>query len=183
MLCTSVTLQRQGAMWLHMRASIWAVVTNTGQQPEELVSANPLGKIPTLVLDDGRVVFRQPGHYAISESRIEEFLHCFRTNADKRTRKRKCWKALADGIHDCALAIVYELPCVRKGASGLDRRAVAQKVRALDHLNIITRLPKITTGHRRAPCSVICPCASPAEWERSQPPSRAGSAFDENSRS
>ena len=37
--------------------AIEAVQVNTEQEPADLVGANPLGKIPVLVLDDGRAVF------------------------------------------------------------------------------------------------------------------------------
>lgn len=125
-----------------------AVVTNTGQQPEELVSANPLGKIPTLVLDDGRVVFdsRAITQYLNRESKNA----LFPRNADKRT-EAEVLEALADGICDCALAIVYERrmrPEEKVHQDWIDGqwRKIA---RALDHLNANPpNLPKkITTGH------------------------------------
>jgi glutathione S-transferase len=125
-----------------------AVVTNTGQQPEELVSANPLGKIPTLVLDDGRVVFdsRAITQYLNRESKNA----LFPRNADKRT-EAEVLEALADGICDCALAIVYERrmrPEEKVHQDWIDGqwRKIA---RALDHLNANPpKLPKkITTGH------------------------------------
>jgi len=125
-----------------------AVVTNTGQQPEELVSANPLGKIPTLVLDDGRVVFdsRAITQYLNRESKNA----LFPRNADKRT-EAEVLEALADGICDCALAIVYERrmrPEEKVHQEWIDGqwRKIA---RALDHLNANPpKLPKkITTGH------------------------------------
>src|SRR5688500_155494 len=34
-----------------------ARIVDTNADPEQLVSANPLGKIPTLVLDDGSAIF------------------------------------------------------------------------------------------------------------------------------
>lgn len=125
-----------------------AVVTNTGQQPEELVSANPLGKIPTLVLDDGRVVFdsRAITQYLNRESKNA----LFPRNAEKRT-EAEVLEALADGICDCALAIVYERrmrPEEKVHQDWIDGqwRKIA---RALDHLNANPpKLPKkITTGH------------------------------------
>lgn len=125
-----------------------AVITNTGQQPEELISANPLGKIPTLVLDDGRVVFdsRAITQYLNRESKNA----LFPRNADKRT-EAEVMEALADGICDCALAIVYERrmrPEEKVHQEWIDGqwRKIA---RALDHLNASPpKLPKkITTGH------------------------------------
>jgi len=36
------------------------VATNTREKPEEIVPLNPLGKIPTLVTDDGAILFDSP---------------------------------------------------------------------------------------------------------------------------
>lgn len=82
-----------------------AVPVKTAERPAELVSANPLGKIPTLVLDDGRAIF---------DSRaITQYLNRLSKNAllprnpDKRI-EAEVLEALADGICDCALSMVYE---------------------------------------------------------------------------
>jgi glutathione S-transferase len=85
--------------------AIEAVPVNTSERPAQLIAANPLGKIPTLVLDDGRSLY---------DSRaITQYLNrlsknaLFPRNPDKRI-EAEVLEALADGICDCALSMVYE---------------------------------------------------------------------------
>ncbi|KAB2698059.1 glutathione S-transferase [Ochrobactrum sp. GPK 3] len=82
-----------------------SVVVNTSAEPENLITANPLGKIPTLVTDDGKAVF---------DSRaITQYLNrvsgnkLFPRNAEKRTDAER-YEAIADGLADVLLAHVYE---------------------------------------------------------------------------
>lgn len=79
--------------------------TKTDEQPAQLIAVNPLGKIPTLILDDGLTIY---------DSRaITQYLNRVSKNAllprnpDKRT-EAEVLEALADGICDCALSMVYE---------------------------------------------------------------------------
>ena len=90
---------------LYAGLTIEAVPTKTDDEPANLIDANPLGKIPTLVLDDGRTIY---------DSRaITQYLNrlsknaLFPRNPDKRT-EAEVLEALADGICDCALSMVYE---------------------------------------------------------------------------
>ncbi len=82
-----------------------AVPVQTSERPAQLVAANPLGKIPTLVLDDGRSIFdsRAITQYLNRESKNA----LFPRNPDKRI-EAEVLEALADGICDCALSMVYE---------------------------------------------------------------------------
>jgi len=82
-----------------------AVTVETSTPSEEFLRANPLGKIPVLVLEDGDTIF---------DSRaITQYLNrlsgnkLFPRNPAKRTDAERL-EALADGICDCALAHVYE---------------------------------------------------------------------------
>lgn len=75
-------------------------------QENEVNAHNPLGKIPTLVLDDGTAIY---------DSRvIVEFLDNMAANSrlipqDKRERVAvRRWEALADGVLDAGLLIRYE---------------------------------------------------------------------------
>lgn len=81
------------------------VPVQTSDRPAELIGANPLGKIPTLLLDDGRSIFdsRAITQYLNRESKNA----LFPRNPDKRT-EAEVLEALADGICDCALSMVYE---------------------------------------------------------------------------
>lgn len=82
-----------------------SVVVTTSDEPENLISANPLGKIPTLLNDDGKGVY---------DSRaIMQYLNrvsgnkLFPRNAEKRTDAER-YEAIADGLADVLLAHVYE---------------------------------------------------------------------------
>lgn len=82
-----------------------AVVTDTANPDEAFLQANPLGKIPVLIGDDGESVF--------DSTAIMQHLNrlsgngIFPRNAARRTEAERM-EALADGICDCALAHVYE---------------------------------------------------------------------------
>jgi glutathione S-transferase len=83
-----------------------AVTVDTSKNPPQLVDANPLGKIPVLVLDDGTAVFDSR---AITQqlNRMAAGSPLFPRNAAKRLEAERL-EALADGICDCLLAHVYE---------------------------------------------------------------------------
>ena len=82
-----------------------AVIVDTNQRPPELIQANPLGKIPTLLTDEGDAVFDSR---AITQhlNRVSGGA-LFPRNAVKRGEAERL-EALADGICDCLLAHVYE---------------------------------------------------------------------------
>jgi glutathione S-transferase len=132
----------------HAGIACEAVVVDTNADPALLVRNNPLGKIPVLVPDD------EP---AIYDSRaITQYLNrksgnaLFPRNAAKRTDAERL-EALADGIADCLLAIVYERrfrPEERIHQPWLDRQW-SKVERSLDHLVANTpKLPsKIHAGH------------------------------------
>jgi len=124
-----------------------AVTTDTNAEPADLLGANPLGKIPVIVLDDGTAVY---------DSRvITQYLNrlsgnrLFPRNADKRLAAENL-EALADGICDCLLAHVYERrsrPDDKVHQPWLDKQW-SKALRGLDRLNAEPpKLPKkITTG-------------------------------------
>lgn len=82
------------------------VLCNPFEDATELKSFNPLGKIPTLVLDDGRAVY--------DSTVICEYLDRLNTNRElvpssNDTRLLvNTWQALADGIVDASYNIVME---------------------------------------------------------------------------
>ena len=82
-----------------------AAVVATSEEPHLLTDANPLGKIPTLILKDGTAVYDSRG--------ITHFLHrksggkLYPRKDEKRTQA-EVLEALCDGITDSLLAIVYE---------------------------------------------------------------------------
>lgn len=81
------------------------VRTETATQPPELVRANPLGKIPVLVLDNGEAVYdsRAITHHfdRVSGGRL------YPRESEAR-RHAEVLEALCDGICDALLAHVYE---------------------------------------------------------------------------
>ncbi|MFA6156880.1 glutathione S-transferase family protein [Mesorhizobium sp.] len=119
----------------------------TEEKPTVLMDANPLGKIPVLVLDDRRSIY---------DSRvITQYLNrlsknaLFPRNPDKRL-EAEVLEAMADGICDCALSMVYERrmrPEEMVYQPWLDRQW-AKITAALDLLNANPpKLPsKITAG-------------------------------------
>lgn len=118
----------------HLGLQVEAVIFDTGKPTEEFLKANPLGKIPTWVSDDGEAVFdsRAITQYLNRESGDK----LFPRNPSKRLEAERL-EALADGICDCALAYTYELrlrPEEKVHQPWLDRQWI-KVARALDMLN------------------------------------------------
>jgi glutathione S-transferase len=110
------------------------VKVETGPQPEELISVNPLGKIPSLVLDKGEAVYD-------SRTIIQHLNRISRGALFPRTSGRRLeaelLEALSDGICDCLLAHVYERrmrPPEKVHQPWLDLQW-AKALRSLDRLN------------------------------------------------
>lgn len=145
-----------------------ARVVDTNADPAELLSANPLGKIPTLVLDDGSAIFdsRAITRYLdqLSGRRL------YPRDAEKRLRSERL-EALADGIADCAIAHVYERrlrPAEKVHQPWLDRQW-AKVVRALDHLDgNLPRLGKSADAGQIALRATLgyLSLRFPGEWEK-----------------
>ncbi len=72
----------------------------------ELFAANPLGKIPALILDDGQVLYDSPVicHYLNEISESADLL----PGKQQSRYQVLCWEALADGLVDAAYNIVME---------------------------------------------------------------------------
>ena len=94
---------RIAAAWCGIDAE--ARIVDTSAPPAELLAANPLGKIPVLITDEGDAIF---------DSRvITQYLNrqsggaLFPRKADRRLQAERL-EALADGICDCLLAHIYE---------------------------------------------------------------------------
>lgn len=81
------------------------VVTDTSAEPADLLAANPLGKIPALVLDNGGVLYDSP---VICEyfDRLSGNLLIPQTTEAWLQAKRT--EALADGTAEAAMAVLYE---------------------------------------------------------------------------
>lgn len=117
-----------------------AIKVNTSEEPALLIAANPLGKIPTLITDEGKGIFDSRG--------ITHYLHrlsgkkLYPSKDEKRT-DAEVLEALCDGITDSLLEIVYEKrfrPTEFVYQPAMDKQW-KKVVRGLDHLE--ANLPKI----------------------------------------
>ena len=162
--------------------SLEARIVDTTKQPPELMSANPLGKIPVLIADDGEAIFdsRAITQYLnrLSGNRL------FPRNPAKRTEAERL-EALADGIADCALAHVYERrsrPEEMVHQPWLDKQW-DKVLRALDHLNDSPpRLSSKVTGGQIALRATLgyLDLRFPGKWEKGRGKIRRWAArFDE----
>lgn len=117
----------------HAGLAAETVSVDTNADPAELLAANPLGKIPTLLTDEGLAVYdsRAIMHYIDRQTRGS----LYPRNPAKRTEV-EVLEATADGICDSLLAIVYERrmrPEEKVHQPWIDRQW-AKVERALDHL-------------------------------------------------
>ena len=120
---------------------IEAKAVSTEPPSDELLAANPLGKIPVLITDQGESVY---------DSRtITQYLNRLSGGAvlprkAERRLEAERMEALADGICDCLLVIMYERrfkPEDKLHQPWMDRQW-EKAVRALDHLS--GHLPRMT---------------------------------------
>jgi glutathione S-transferase len=76
-------------------------------EPNELGRVNPLGKVPALELDDGRVLVSSPviAEYIDARYPKPRFIP---EDLESRTEVRR-WEALADGTMDAVSATLYEI--------------------------------------------------------------------------
>lgn len=163
------TKVRMAAQYAGLAAE--AVVADTAKDPADLLAANPLGKIPALVTDDGLAVFdsRAIMNYIDRQSRGA----LYPRNAAKRTEV-DVLEATADGICDCLLAIVYERrsrPEDMVYQPWIDRQW--QKVeRALDHLEAnMPRLGKKPNAGHFALAAMLryIELRFAGQWQRGRP--------------
>jgi len=84
---------------------------------------NPLGKVPTLVLDDGRSIYDSPviAEYLDNKTPVAHLIpqeHNLRIDV-------RCWEALADGVCDATVAVVMEK---RRPAEGQDPKLIERQM-------------------------------------------------------
>ena len=131
---------RMAAAWLDL--GIEAETVNTNDEPALLVENNPLGKIPTLILDDGSALF--DSRAIMQELDRMSGRRLFPRNAAKRMEAERM-EALGDGLCDCLLAQVYEKrfrPEEKVHQPWLDLQA-RKVTRGLDWLN--DNAPRVTS--------------------------------------
>lgn len=157
---------------------VQSVHTDTNAAPDELVGNNPLGKIPTLITDEGQAVY---------DSRaIMQFLdrsgakRLYPRNAVKRTEV-EVLEALCDGICDCLLAIMYERrfrPEELVHQPWIDKQWTKVE-RGLDYLeaNMPRNTKALNGGHLAlAALTGYLALRFPGKWERGRPKLKRWSA-------
>ncbi len=150
---------------------IESVPTSTADEPAALIDNNPLGKIPTLVTDEGMTVYDSRAIMGYLDRTGAQRI--YPRNAQKRT-EADVLEALCDGICDALLLCVYEKrfrPEEMIYQPWLDiqwRKAM----RGLDALeNRIPRMGKTPTAAHLAIAAVVGYLALrfDGKWERGRP--------------
>ncbi len=90
----------------HLGDRVQELVSNPFDEAPELTAANPLGKVPTLVLDDGDSLFDSPLLCAYLDSLSPEPRLIPEAGPERWQVLR--WEALSDGILDAAYYLVME---------------------------------------------------------------------------
>jgi glutathione S-transferase len=148
-----------------------SVATDTNADPAELLAANPLGKIPTLVTDEGLAVFDSRVIMQFIDRQSRGSL--YPRNAAKRTEV-DIVEAMADGICDSLLAIVYERrmrPEEKVHQPWIDRQWTKVE-RALDHLEAnMPRLGKKPNGGHFALAAMLryIETRFAGKWQKGRP--------------
>ncbi|MBI5071003.1 MAG: glutathione S-transferase N-terminal domain-containing protein [Deltaproteobacteria bacterium] len=83
------------------------VVAPPREPGSPVTGANPLGRVPTLLLDDGTAVFDSPVICEYLDALGDAPILIPRGDAEARMRVRR-WEALADGIMDSAVVVRVE---------------------------------------------------------------------------
>lgn len=148
-----------------------SVLTDTASNPPELIANNPLGKIPTLITNDGKAIYdsRAIMHFIDRETKGK----LYPRNADKRTDV-EILEALCDGICDSLLAIVYEKrihPPEKIHQPWIDKQW-EKVVRGLDYLeaNLPKTAAKLHGGHFALAAMLrYIELRFTGEWQRGRP--------------
>ncbi|GEO84569.1 MULTISPECIES: glutathione S-transferase [Alphaproteobacteria] len=123
----------------HLGVELEEVMVNTSEDPIELTGSNPLGKIPTLITDEGRAIFdsRTIMHYLHRTAKKRLY-----PKKDAKRTEAEVLEALCDGICDCLLVIVYEKRFRAPELVSQDAidRQWSKVERSLDHLE--AHMPK-----------------------------------------
>lgn len=125
--------------------------------PAELLAANPLGKIPTLIIDDGRALFDSPVICAYLDAHPQGQGERLRPHSGMERWMVMRAEALADGIMDLSLARTMEnrKPEAEKSPT-LAARQQTQLLRALDVAadELRTQHSGFTLGHIAMACAL-----------------------------
>jgi glutathione S-transferase len=112
------------------------LVTPPREPNSPVVQANPLGRVPTLLLEDGTPVYDSPVICEYLDTLNDQPVLIPRDDPPARMRVRR-WEALADGIMDSAVAIRIESlrPAERQDAGllTLHGNAIARALTLAEH--------------------------------------------------
>ena len=89
---------------------------------------NPLGKIPTLILDDGTCIYDSRVIVEYLDSRAP--IHRLIPEGGRERTEVKVWEALADGMQDAAIAVLLETK--RPNESARSPEWIAKQARKVD---------------------------------------------------
>lgn len=155
----------------HAGVPIASEIVDTNAAPADLVDANPLGKIPVLVTDEGASVYDSAVIVQWLNRQSKNAL--FPRNPVKRA-EAETMESLADGLCDCLLANVYERrfrPEELVYQPWLDKQW-EKAGRVLDHLNANPpKLPKRITAGQIAVRAALgyLQLRFAGQWERGRP--------------
>lgn len=132
----------------HCGIELEEISVDTSAEPIELTTANPLGKIPVVIEDDGRAIYDSrvicDWFDRISGNQLQP-------QTDDEWRFAKIVEALADGVGDALLLMVYEeraRPVEKQHSDWLEKqdRKVKRGLAVLE--DRVGELPdRVTIGH------------------------------------
>lgn len=125
---------RKVRMMIHdkgLQQAITSVACNPFDEAPELEAANPLGKVPTLILDDGSPMYDSPVICAYLDTLTSDRLI---TESGRERWNILRWEALCDGVLDATYNIVMERrrDALEQSASWIEQWN-SQVIRSLDH--------------------------------------------------
>lgn len=143
------------AIELGLEDQLELVLTNPWDNPSELAKANPLGKVPTLVIDDNQILFDSPVICEYLDS-LHNGQTLFPASGQARWDALRL-QALADGILDAAVMIRYDSlrPEAEQYSDMRDRQlnVIRRSLHAID--SEMTRLiGPITIGQIAVACAL-----------------------------
>jgi glutathione S-transferase len=120
---TSPYVRKVRIVFLEKKVDVDLEIENVWAADSKIAIANPLGKVPCLISDDGEAIYdsRVIAEYADALSPVSKLIP-----ADNRERAAvKTWEALADGVLDASILTRLELtwrPADQQSSAWVDRQ-------------------------------------------------------------
>jgi len=120
---TSPYVRKVRIVFLEKKVDVDLEIENVWAADSKIAIANPLGKVPCLISDDGEAIYdsRVIAEYADALSPVSKLIP-----ADNRERATvKTWEALADGVLDSSILTRLELtwrPADQQSSAWVDRQ-------------------------------------------------------------